>query len=436
MFKDLREYFDLLEKNGDLSRVTNEVELLEIPSILVKKEKEGKAVIIENVIGYNHSVCNNIFGKREFLSSVFKCPKEEVAIEFSKRYENMIKPVIIESGPVQDIVLLGDKIDIEKFPFIVHSAKDAGRYITGGMIIAKDPETGVRNLSFNRMQLKGPRKTGLRMSPTQDLETYYQKAVAKNQPLEIAVVIGNHPLDLLAAACGPARDIDELYIAGGLRQEPVELVKCKTIDIEVPAYAEMVIEGYINPDELEDEGPFGDFMEFYIAVMENHVFHAKAITMRKNPMVQVIRAGSIDDVTLLGTPREAQLHQVLKNMNIDVRAINIMVCKNYLTCAISIKKHVENEAKNALMAVFGSFKFLKNCVIVDHDVDIFDPSDIWWALSTRLRAEQGVMTIPNTVGFGRDKYGIHTTKMGMDATVPLEAWDEFERITIPSIEDL
>ncbi len=436
MFKDLREYFDLLEKNGDLSCVTDEVELLGIPSILVDKEKEGKAVIIENVKGYDHAVCNNIFGKREFLADVFQCPKEDVAIEFSKRCENMIEPVMIETGPVQDVVLLGDEIDIEKFPFIVHSAKDAGRYITGGMIIAKDPETGIRNCSFNRMQLKGPRKTGLRMSPTQDLESYYQKAVAKNQPLEIAVVIGNHPMDLLAAACGPARDIDELYIAGGLRQEPVELVKCKTIDVEIPAYAEMVIEGYLNPGELEDEGPFGDFMEFYISVMKNHVFHAKAIAMRKNPMVQVIRAGSVDDVTLLGTPREAQLHKVLKNMNIDVRAINIMVCKNYLTCAISIKKRIENEAKNALMAVFGSFKFLKNCVFVDHDVDIFDPSDIWWALSTRLRAEQGVMTFPNTVGFGRDKYGIHTTKMGIDATVPLDAWDEFERITIPTIHDL
>jgi len=436
MFKDLRGYFDLLGKNGDLNRVADEVELLGIPTILVNMEKEGKAVIIENVKGYNHSVCNNIFGKREFLASVFKCPKEEVAIEFSKRSENMIEPVMLGKGPVQEVVVLGDEVDIEKFPFIVHSAKDGGRYITGGMIIAKDPETGVRNCSFNRMQLKGPRKTGLRMSPTQDLESYYQKAVAKNQPLEIAVVIGNHPLDLLAAACGPARDVDELYIAGGLRQEPVELVKCKTIDVEVPAYAEMVIEGYINPGELEDEGPFGDFQEFYISVMKNHVFHAKAVTMRKDPMVQVIRAGSIDDVTLLGTPREAQLHRVLKSMNIDVCAVNIMVCKNYLTCAISIKKRIENEAKNGLMAVFGSFKFLKNCVFVDHDVDIFDPSDIWWALSTRLRAEQGVMTIPNTVGFGRDKYGIHTTKMGIDATVPLDAWDEFERITIPCIDDL
>ena len=147
-------------------------------------------------------------------------------------------------------------------------------------------------------------------------------------------------------------------------------------------------------------------------------------------MIQVIFPGSTDDVTLLGSPREAQIKKVLNSINVDVRAINIMVCKNYLTCAISIKKQIDLEPKNALMAAFGSFKFLKNCIIVDHDVDVFNPSDIFWALSTRLRAEQGIMIVPHAAGFGRDKYGIHTTKLGIDATVPLDAWDEFERITV------
>ena len=430
MIKDLREYLAMLEGQGNLDRIETPVGLSSIPSIMAAQEKKGKTVLIENSEGYRYSVVNNIFGRREFLASVFGCSREEVMREFADRYDHPIKPVMVDEGPVQEVVLTGDEVDVERFPFIVHCAKDAGRYITGGMVIAKDPETGVRNLSFNRMQLKGPRKTGFRMSPTQDLESYYRKAVAKNQPLEIAVVIGSHPLDLLAAACGPARDVDELDISGGLRREPVELVKCRTVDLEVPAYAEIVLEGQINPGELEDEGPFGDFMEFYIPVMKNHIFHINAVTMRKDPMIQVIRAGSTDDVTLLGTPREAQLYRVLRGNNVDVRAINLMVCKNYLTGAISIRKQIENEAKNALMAAFGSFKFLKNCVIVDHDVDVFDPADIWWALSTRLRAERGVMVVPNAVGFGRDVHGIHTAKLGIDATVPLDAWDEFERVTI------
>jgi UbiD family decarboxylase len=218
--------------------------------------------------------------------------------------------------------------------------------------------------------------------------------------------------------------------AGALRGEPIELVRCRTVGLEVPAYAEVVLEGYLNPDEMEDEGPFGDFMGFYIEVMKNHVFHVQLVTSRKDPMIQVISAGSRDDVTLLGSPREAQLKRALNAINIDVTAINIMITGNYLTCAIAIRKQLDYEAKNALMAAFGSFKFLKNCVIVDHDVDVFDPADIFWALSTRLRAETGIIVVPNAVGFGRDKYGIHTAKLGIDATVPLEAWPEFERTTV------
>ncbi|MGI6776712.1 MAG: UbiD family decarboxylase [Acetivibrionales bacterium] len=433
MIKDLRDYLQLLENENWLDRIKEPVELLQVPSIMVEQEKKERAVLIENINGYKHSIINNLFGSRDFLAKVFECKKEEVVRIFSERYTKLIEPVMVEKGPVQEIVLKGNDFDIREFPFIVHGEKDAGRYITGGMVIAKDPENGIRNCSFNRMQLKGPNKTGFRMSPTQDLESYYKKAVQRGQDLEIAVAIGNHPLDLLAAACGPARDVDELGIAGSLRQEPVELVKCKTVDLEVPARAELVLEGYIKCNELEPEGPFGDFMGFYIPVMDNHVFHVTAVTMRPDPMIQVISAGSKDDATLLGTPREAQLYKVLKDINTDVTAININLCNNYLTGVVAIRKQLEYEPRNVLMAAFGSFRFLKNLIIVDHDVNVFDPKDVFWAMSTRLRAEQGVTIIPNAVGFGRDTHGIHTAKMAIDATAPLNCWDEFERVRIPTI---
>lgn len=430
MFKDIREYLQMLEDNGYLDRRSEPIDLEKIPYQLELQEKKGNTVLFDNINGYEYGLFNNVFGRREYLAMAFECKKEKVVDIFGERMNQRILPVMVDEGPVQEVVMGPGEFDIRKFPFIQHGAADAGRYITGGMVIAKDPETGVRNLSFNRMQLKGPDKTGLRMSPTQDLESYYRKAVAKNEPLEIAVVIGAHPMCLLAAACGPPRDVDELEIAGALRGEPIELVKCKTIDMEVPAYAEIVLEGKLMPGELEEEGPFGDFQEFYIEVMKNHVLHINCVTTRKNPMVQVIRAGSRDDVTLLGSPREAQIKHQLESMNIDVTAINIMICGNYLTCAIAIRKQYEFEVKNALMAAFGSFKFLKNCIIVDHDVDVFDPVDIFWAMSTRLSAEKGIMIVPNAMGFGRDKYGIHTTKLGIDATAPFNAWDEFERVTV------
>ena len=437
MFKDVREYLELLEKNGYLDRRTDEVKLTSIPHQLELQEKKGNAVVFNNIKDFQYGLFNNLFGRREHLALVFDCPKEKVVDVFAERMEQRIAPVMVDDAPVQEVVKMKGEFDIRDFPFIQHGAKDGGRYISAGMVIAKDPETGVRNVSFNRMQIKGADKTGLRMSPTQDLEAYYKKAVAMNKPLELAVVIGSHPMCQLAAACGPARDVDEMEIAGALRGEPMEMVKCKTVDIEVPAYAEMVLEGYLNPGELEDEGPFGDFMGFYIEVFKNQVFHINCLTMRRDPMVQLIRAGSRDDITLLGSPREAQIKRALENINIDVTAINIMITGNYLTCAIAIRKQYEYEVKNALMAAFASFKFLKNCIIVDHDVDVFDPADIFWAMSSRMRAEQGLLIVPNSMGFGRDKYGIHTTKLGIDATAPFNEWAEFERVVTfnPDNED-
>lgn len=434
MIKDLREYLALLDEHGWLDHVTEKTDLMAIPGVMKAQEKKGRTVLFENIDGYDYPLVNNLFGSREFLAEVFGCPVDEVARIFAERSSGRIQPVMTDNAPVQEIVCRGDEIDIWQFPFIVHGAKDAGRYITAGMVIAKDPETGVRNCSFNRMQLKGPAKTGFRMSPTQDLESYYKRSKALGKPLEIAVAIGNHPLDLLAAACGPARDVDELDIAGSLRGEPVPLAKCVSVDLEVPANAELVLEGYISIDEMEEEGPFGDFMEFYVPVMQNHIFHITALTMRKKPILQAISAGSKDDVTLLATPREAQLYKVFHDMNIDVRGINLAICNNYLTGAVSIRKVIENEPTNIIMAAFGSFKFMKNFIVVDQDVDVYDPKDLFWAISTRLRAERGVMVVPNAMGFGRDEHGIHTAKMGIDATAPLGCWDEFERVTAPVFE--
>lgn len=431
MVKDLREYLELLKEKGWIDVVTQPRDLSSLAAAMKEQEKKERTVLFENIRDYDCPMVNNLFANRDFLAALFECPTSEVARVFSERYERRIKPVMVEAAPVQTRIYTGDEIDILRFPFIQHAPKDGGRYISAGMVIAKDPKTGVRNCSINRMQLKGKNYTGFRMSPRQDLEAYYNNAKAMHQNLELAVVIGNHPMDLLAAACGPGRDVDELDIAGALRGEAVELVKCLTVDLEVPAHAEMVLEGYLVPDELEDEGPFGDFMEFYVPVMPNNIFHITAITTRERPILQSIHAGSRDDVTLLSTPREAVIYNMLHSMNIDVRQVSLQICNNYLTGAAAIRKQLEDEPRNAMMGAFSTFKFLKNFIVVDHDVNVDDPKEIIWAMSTRLRAERGVMVIPHTVGFGRDDYGIHTAKLGIDATAPLDRWDEFERTGHP-----
>ncbi len=431
MIQDLREYLSLLREKGWLDIISEPRDLSSLAGTMRQQEKKERTVLFENITGYDCPMVNNLFANRNFLAAILECETGQVIEEFARRYEIRIPPVLVEDAPVQTIVHKGADINILRYPFIQHAPRDGGRYISAGIVFARDPETNVRNCSINRMQLKGRDYTGFRMSPRQDLEAYYNKARAMGVNLEIAVAIGNHPIDLLAAACGPARDVDEMEIAGGLRGEAVKMVKCKTVDLEVPAYAEMVLEGYIVPDELEEEGPFGDFMEFYVPVMPNNIFHITAITHRERPILQSIHAGSRDDVTLLATPREAAIRTMLKSMNIDVRQISLQLCNNYLTGAVAIRKQLEDEPKNAMMGAFATFKFLKNFIVVDHDVNVDDPKEILWAMSTRLRAERGIMVVPNTVGFGRDNYGIHTTKLGIDATAPLDHWDEFERTGHP-----
>ncbi len=222
LIKDLRDYLDLLREKGWLDTITEPRSLDTLAATMREQEKKERTILFDHIEGYDCPMVNNLFANRAFLAAVFDCPVEEVTRVFSQRYEQRVTPVLVDQAPVQEHVYTGADIDVLRFPFLQHAPKDAGRYISAGVVIAKDPETGVRNCSINRMQLKGRDYTGFRMSPRQDLEAYYNKAKALGQNLELAVVIGNHPIDLLAAACGPARDVDELEIAGALRGEPVE----------------------------------------------------------------------------------------------------------------------------------------------------------------------------------------------------------------------
>ena len=225
MIHDLRDYLALLRERGWLDVISEPRALDSLAETMRQQEKKERTVLFENIQGYNCPMVNNLFANRDFLAAIFACGTSQVIEEFARRYERRIPPVLVDQAPVQEIVHTGADIDILRYPFIQHAPKDGGRYISAGVVFAKDPETGVRNCSINRMQLKGPNYTGFRMSPRQDLEAYYNKAKALGQNLEIAVSIGNHPMDLLAAACGPARDVDEMEISGGLRGGPVEMVK-------------------------------------------------------------------------------------------------------------------------------------------------------------------------------------------------------------------
>ena len=428
---DLRTFLDLLEDRGRLRRLSRPVDpATELAALMIDADRRRQAVLFEEVVGSNLPCVANIVGGRELLALGLGIEPENAVRYFLDTLDERVPPVTVTEGPVQEVVNLGDDIDLTQLPLVTHSEKDAGPYITAGLVMAKDPETGIRNVSFNRMMLRKQDEVGIRMMPPQHLGQLYERANERGQPLQVAVALGNHPIDLVAAATSIPFGEDEFAFAGALRGEPLEMVRCKTVDLEVPAHAEIVIEGEVLPGVAEPEGPYGDFMQFYVPVMDNRVFRITAITHRHDPIYQTMHAGVLEDTTLLAISREAQLLEALESAGGDVREVSLL--PTILAGAISIRKQFEGEPKLLLSAAFGRYRWLKFCVIVDDDVDVLDINDVWWAIATRARLDPGVLHLTDTSGFPRDPYGLHSAKLGIDATIPLDSWDEHERKRAPN----
>jgi UbiD family decarboxylase len=427
---DLRHFLGQLEERGQLLRVKRPVDpRTELSALYHQADRLGKTILFESVTGHDLRVVANLVAGKSTLSLLFQTAPERLVEEFLTRGERKIAPRVVRSGPVKQVIETGAKCDARQLPLVTHYEKDAAPYITAGIVIAKDPETGFRNASFNRMQLKGADKFGIRMMPPQHLGVIHGKAEALQRNLPAAVVIGHHPFEMLAAATTLPYGSDHLEFASALRGEPLELVRCETVDLEVPSHAELVLEGEVLAGQRESEGPFGEFMHYYVPPMENHVFRLKAITRRADAIFQTTHAGASEDITLLGLSREALVYKTLKAAGYRVHAVSLT--PNLFMGAIALRKRFEGEPKNAMMAAFGAYPWLKYCVVVDEDVNVFDVADVWWAVATRSRPDTGVMVVPEAQGFPRDKHHLHQAKLGIDASVPLAAKAEFERKQVP-----
>ena len=428
---DLRTFLRLLEGHGRLQRLTKPVDpATEVAALMMEADRRRQAVLFESVKGSEIPCVANIVGGRELLSLGLGVEPGKAVRYFLGKLNERIPSVTVADGPVQEVVKTGGEVDLNEFPLVTHSEKDAGPYITAGLVMAKDPDTGIRNVSFNRMMLRKRDEVGIRMMPPQHLGQLYEHANRRGEPLQVAVAIGNHPIELVAAATSIPFGHDEFAFAGALRGEPVEMVRCKTVDLEVPAHAEIVIEGEVLAGVAEPEGPYGDFMQFYVPIMDNRVFRITAITHRRDPIYQTMHAGVLEDTTLLAISREAQLLEALDAAGADVREVSLL--PTILAGAVSIRKQFEGEPKLLLAAAFGRYRWLKFCVIVDEDVDVLDIDDVWWAIATRARLDPGLVHLTNTSGFPRDPYELHTAKVGIDATIPLNSWEEHERKRAPN----
>lgn len=422
---DLRAWLATLAARGELAVARENVSLIDELAAVAKRTERDKAVLFPRPAGHDRQVHDmpvvvNLFTQRAWVADALEVSEDALLPHFLAAAREPLPWVEVTSAAAQEVVHTDVDL-LRQLPIPKHNALDSGPYITAGLLIARNPVTGVQNVAIHRCQISGPDRIGVLLLPRHTL-AYYRMAEEAGAGLEIAIAIGVHPALLLASQAIAALDEDEMEIAGALLGRPVEMVKCKTNSVRVPAQAEIVIEGRILPKVREPEGPFGEFPQYYGPRAAREVIQVDAVTHRRHPIFHTIVGGSFEHLVLGGVPREATLLQHLKRSFpnvLDVRLTRGGTCRYHLV--VKIDKLSEGEPKNIILGAFGGHYDLKQVVVVDKDVDISNPDEIEWAIATRFQADRDMVVVSGAQGSKLDPStndGIGA-KLGLDATAPL-----------------
>lgn len=406
---------------------------------ILEKLGNDQPVIFNKVKGYQMPVIGGMFGNREMFYDLIGTNRQERFGKILGALAAPRMPKMVTKAPVHENVLEG-RLDLGKLlPMPTFHELDSSSFITAGVLAVRDPDTGKTYTSIRRLQFNGGNNLSVLVT-SQPLIGQLQKLREQKKNLEVAIILGyDHIFCLASQISSGLYGIDKYEFDSALRGEPLELVKCKTVDIAVPAQAEMVLEGIIPYDEMRTEGPFGELMGYYGQVGDHPVMRVQCVTHRNNPVFQ-ISAPCREEHLSNGLIRDVELYTHVNRL-VDVVDANVTIgggCRFH--GIVSIRKKSEGDGKTAIIGALSSAKDMKHVVIVDEDVDIFDPMDVEAALAARVQASKDVVVIPGGLGTGLDPSHLLTQtsdKVGVDATKPLGAMNsKFEKARIPGYEDL
>ncbi|MCX8150483.1 MAG: UbiD family decarboxylase [Candidatus Bathyarchaeota archaeon] len=413
-----RNFIEQLDKAGDLTHITKPVSTeYELASVI---EALGeKPVIFENVKESCIPVVAGLVSSKDLIARSLGINKEQLLSKLSNAIDHPIPPQLVDVGECQEVI--ETNVDLTKFPIMRYTEKDGGKYIPSAISIVKDPKLG-RNMCFHRLMLLDKNHFAVRIVEDRGTDTALKNAGGE---LDIAICIGNSTAVLLAAATSLPKGMDELGMANALEQ--TNLVKCKTVDLEVPSNCEIVLEGRITKDKTS-EGPFLDLTGTLDKVRQQPIIEIKCVTHRQNPIYQTILAGRNEHKFLMGMPKEPTIfNEVNKVCECKDVYITLGGC-SWLHAIVQIKKKNADDAKKAITAAFEGHKSLKHCVVVDEDINIYDPHDVEWAIATRFQADKNLVILSNQPGSSLDPSGdlsegkkATTAKAGLDATIPFSA---------------
>ena len=439
--QSLRGFLAMVERDhpGEIVRITAPVRThLDMTSLVFELEYAGRSpvVVYENVEGHSMKVVTNIAGSRKLLAACLGVPVGDLPSAFRERVQKYIPCETVATAPWQEVVIEGDQVDLTKLPIPTHFSVDAAPYVTAGQLTARDPLTGVDTTGFHRFMLTGKNRLGVSLHSRRRMYEFHKRAEEKGRSLPAAITLGIHPLHYMGSmvfAYPP--NVRKFEIIGGLFGEPYRLAKTGVQDIEVPAGAEIIIEGEILANVHEPEGPFSEFTGYASYRSTQNVFVAHRVRMRKDAMYHSVASGMSQDHILVScVTREGEILNTLRRNLPNVIAVHVphRTCGAFLAI-IKMKKSSQGEPQQAIMAALGTEFYTKYIIVVDEDVDIFDMNDVMWAVSTRVKAEKDIVFIPGSKGAildpTSDPETFTVTKMGIDATRPLGK-DFAERLTI------
>jgi len=433
----LRSFLQDMEKKQEVLHVKEKASpRFKISAILKALDQNSPVLLFETVENHETKVVANVCGTRERLCEALNVEKENLYHHLTEAWRSPTKPKIVEDAPVKEVL---EKPQLSKIPILTHFEKDAGQYITSAIVSARSTDKRVENISIHRLQVLDDEHLAIRLVP-RHLYKLWSKAKEAKQDLEVAISIGLHPAVAIAATSTVPFGVSEYEIANTLLKGNFSLVKCEHVDVYAPAEAEYVLEGVMSTEKTVLEGPLVDITGTYDAQRRQPVIELVGVMRRKDAIYQALLPSGSEHKLLMGLPREVKIWEAVANTVPKVEAVNLSYggC-GWLHAIVSIEKQKNGDAKNALMAIFGAHSSLKHAVVVDTDIDVYNPVEVEWAIATRFQASKDLIIIPNARGSTLDpsanQESGETTKLGVDATRPLDKEKKkFKLAKIPTDE--
>lgn len=428
----MRQFIQALRQRGEILEVHREVDpLYELAAVSLAAEKRtGLPVLFHKVRGTQLPVVTGIFGGRQRLALMMGTDPGDLARRWSE--------LVADTSPLQHPVsvevpvVAADMVEcrLSDLPLISYSEHDAGPYLTAGVFLARDPRTGIPNLSFHRSMYVSDTELRCRLGPSHDLARYHAAAEANGQALEAAILLGPPPSLFVAGVMTLPTDGDEMEMAARIQRAPVEMRRCRHVDLLVPASTEIVIEGRFLPNERRPEGPFGEWMGYYTEETPNAVFEVLGVTRRRDAIFHSILCGSPEELSGEETAREGA---VLSVLSAAVRGVRAVACHfGAFYTVVQMATAYEGHARQVLLAAMAAVPRVgKYTVVVDEDVDPAKLDDVLWAMATRADPQHDFIVVPGIPSVSRDPRRDHWSRVGIDATRPMGRDHELRRKRIP-----